>query len=433
MTSTGSSYSIEPDNAPPAPAAATLAIGIVSYNDASTIAGVAGSVREGLDAGIAGFAGTASRILLADAGSTDATIARAKAALGPRASDLVEVAYPRVPGDLLDLPYHGVPGRARALRALFTSAHDLGATSCIVLDGSLQSITARWVTSLAAPVLDGRFDYASPFYSRQPYEGALTKGLVYPLFRALYGVRLRQPATGELGCSSRLLDAYLDDDLWDREGAQTGVDIWLAAAAAAGGYKICEVPLGQRTHHPRGETGLGLETTIVQVVGSLFADLEAREAIWQRVHSSTTVPVIGDVQQVPLAPAEVNLDRLIDSFRLGYRELRDIWSWIIPPRAIVELRKLANAAMDQFRLDDELWAQIVYDFAVGYRMRTLPRDHLLRSLTPLYTGWLASIILQVRELPPEVADARLERLAVAFEAQKPYLMSRWRWPERFRT
>ena len=48
-------------------------------------------------------------------------------------------------------------------------------------------------------------------------------------------------------------------------------------------------------------------------------------------------------------------------------------------------------------------------------------------------GLFASIILQVRELPPEVADARLERLAVAFEAQKPYLMSRWRWPERFRT
>ena len=99
----------------------------------------------------------------------------------------------------------------------------------------------------------------------------------------------------------------------------------------------------------------------------------------------------------------------------------------------VELRKLANAATERFRLDDELWAQIVYDFAVGYRMRTFPRDHLLRSLTPLYTGWLASIILQMRDLPPEVAEARLERLAVAFEAQKPYLMSRWRWPERFRT
>jgi hypothetical protein len=169
------------------------------------------------------------------------------------------------------------------------------------------------------------------------------------------------------------------------------------------------------------------------VVGSLFADLEAREDIWQRVRSSTSVPLIGEAAPTRLAPADVNLDRLIESFRLGYRELRDIWSWIIPPRAIVELRKLANGATERFRLDDELWAQIVYDFAVGYRLRTFPRDHLLRSLTPLYTGWLASIIVQVRELPPEVADARLERLAVAFEAQKPYLMSRWRWPERFRT
>jgi len=63
----------------------------------------------------------------------------------------------------------------------------------------------------------------------------------------------------------------------------------------------------------------------------------------------------------------------------------------------------------------------------------LPRDHLLRSLTPLYLGWLASMILQVRDVPPEGADARIEQLALAFEAEKPYLVSRWRWPERFRT
>jgi len=143
--------------------------------------------------------------------------------------------------------------------------------------------------------------------------------------------------------------------------------------------------------------------------------------------------VIGDEVTMTLEPREVNVERLIESFRLGYRELRDIWSWVVPPRAIVELRKIANGPSDQFRLDDELWAQIVYDFVVGYRLRTLKRDHLLRSLTPLYTGWLASIIPQVRDLSPALAEARLERLAVAFEAQKAYLMSRWRWPERFRT
>ena len=126
-------------------------------------------------------------------------------------------------------------------------------------------------------------------------------------------------------------------------------------------------------------------------------------------------------------------EQIIESFRLGYRELRDVWSWIVPPKTIVDLRHLANTALPVFRFDDELWARIVYDFALGYRLRVLPRDHLLGALTPLYLGWLASFILQTRDGTPEAADARIEQLAVAFEAQKPYLVSRWRWPERFRT
>ena len=55
---------------------------------------------------------------------------------------------------------------------------------------------------------------------------------------------------------------------------------------------------------------------------------------------------------------------------------------------MVELRKLTETPPDRFRFDDRLWASIVYDFALGYSLRVLPRDHLLRSLTPLYTGWL---------------------------------------------
>jgi hypothetical protein len=52
---------------------------------------------------------------------------------------------------------------------------------------------------------------------------------------------------------------------------------------------------------------------------------------------------------------------------------------------------------------------------------------------PLYLGWLASFILQVRDLDAGGVDQRVEDLALAFEAQKPYLISRWRWPERLRT
>jgi hypothetical protein len=86
-----------------------------------------------------------------------------------------------------------------------------------------------------------------------------------------------------------------------------------------------------------------------------------------------------------------------------------------------------------FRLDDALWARIVYDFALGYRLRVLARDHLLRSLVPLYLAWLASFVVEVRDRGDEEVDERIERLAAAFEAQKPYLISKWRWPERLRS
>jgi len=60
------------------------------------------------------------------------------------------------------------------------------------------------------------------------------------------------------------------------------------------------------------------------------------------------------------------------------------------------------------------------------------RDHLLRSLTPLYLGWLASFILAGTNAPESGTEACLERTGQAFEDEKPYLISRWRWPERFR-
>jgi len=78
-----------------------------------------------------------------------------------------------------------------------------------------------------------------------------------------------------------------------------------------------------------------------------------------------------------------------------------------------------------------LWAQVVYDFALGHRLRTINRDHLLRAMTPLYLGWLASYALEMQNATVRAAEQRLEQLCRAFEATKPYLVSRWRWPDSF--
>jgi hypothetical protein len=98
---------------------------------------------------------------------------------------------------------------------------------------------------------------------------------------------------------------------------------------------------------------------------------------------------------------------------------------------LFELRKLSRLKPEQVHMPDELWARIVYDFALAHRLRTINRDHLLRSLTPLYLAWVVSYARELETAGTANVEERIERLALAYEAAKPYLISRWRWPDRF--
>jgi glycosyltransferase involved in cell wall biosynthesis len=425
MDSTGSNSSApaaEPATA--TPAQADVVIALTSYNDERTIAHVARALREGLSQY---FGGAAALIALADAGSTDGTREAARASFD--GAGVIEIDYPRSKG-FVDLPYHGYPGRAAAVRAVLQAAQKAGAKACAFVDAGLDSVQPEWVERLLAPVMRDGFDYVSPCYQRRVNEGAITKAIVYPLFRALYGARLRQPAAGELGCSMALVTHYLDHDLWELESADIGIDTWLASAAVSGGFRTCESPMGVRSAPHKAPVDLA--TAIAHVVGALFIDLEHRVEDWQRIRGSAELPQACRTPDTPMDAGAMNIDGLVDSFRLGYRELREIWTWVLPPRTIVELRKLTETPADRFRIDDRLWAGIVYDFAIGHNLRVMPVDHLMRSLAPLYIGWLASFMNQVGAAPPAQVEERLEQVCLAFEAEKRHLISRWRWPERMR-
>jgi hypothetical protein len=116
---------------------------------------------------------------------------------------------------------------------------------------------------------------------------------------------------------------------------------------------------------------------------------------------------------------------------LGARDLIEIWRLVLPTATLFELGKLSRLAAERFRIPDELWVRIVYDFALGHRLRTISRDHLLGAMTPLYLGWVASYALESESSSAVNVEQRLEQLALAYEAAKPYLVSRWRWPDRF--
>src|SRR5690606_8307570 len=218
------------------------------------------------------------------------------------------------------------------------------------------------------------------------------------------------------------------DRIWDTDMGQVGIDLWLAASAASGGFRLAEAAAPAPAEERKG---LDLDTTVAQLIGMLFSDMERRARVWQRVRGSRPVPRFGHPERQPEAP-EVNVEAFVETFRLAHREMQEVWAEVLPPLAILQWRRLAAVPLESFRVEDRLWVRTVYDFAMGHRLRVIARDHLLRSLAPLYLAWLASFVEEVRHAPMETAEARLERLGSVYETEKPYLLSQWRWPERFK-
>jgi hypothetical protein len=68
----------------------------------------------------------------------------------------------------------------------------------------------------------------------------------------------------------------------------------------------------------------------------------------------------------------------------------------------------------------------VYDFALGHHYSVVHRDHLLRSLVPLYLGRTAAFVIGTRDAGPETSADRVEAVSTCFEREKPYLIERWR-------
>jgi hypothetical protein len=114
------------------------------------------------------------------------------------------------------------------------------------------------------------------------------------------------------------------------------------------------------------------------------------------------------------------------AFARGLRDLGTIWEHVLAPDTLGDVLGLPTDDVERFRLPDDLWARVVYDFALGYHWSVVYRDHLLRSLVPLYLGRTAAYVLATRQRDAAAAEGALAAVADAFEREKPYLVDRWR-------
>jgi glucosylglycerate synthase len=352
----------------------------------------------------------------------------------PTAAELVRVeedanmhllSYPPIAPATPALTAHSIEG---AYRAVFAASAKLGARACGVIASNLDTLTSKWIYWLIQPVLQLDFDLVTPCYADRAFEGLLNSSIISPLTRALYGKRIRHPMGPDFGFSGRLLHRFLGTVSEPRAASRVRPLTWFATEAICGGFQVCQTHVGIRVHPPTD--WMNLSSVLAQILDPLFLDVQQNAAFWQRTRGSQSVPAFGESVSVPEEAGAVDVRRLIESFQLGCRSLQEVWGIVLPPKTVLELSRLARLPADRFRMPDEFWVSIIYDFALGHRLRTISRDHLLRAMTPLYLAWVASYALEL-ETAGAAVEQRLEQLSVAYETGKPYFQSRWRWPDRF--
>jgi hypothetical protein len=313
--------------------------------------------------------------------------------------------------------------------AEFVNAHRLAsendAHAILMLGPGSSSLDSSALSKLANAVITDSTDLSVPRYELPPNAGLINSAILYPLTRSLFANRVRFPLAIDLGLSLRMAERLAAAGQRFSSVNQNESLLWPINEAAVSGYSVGEFDVGARaTPQP---AGVHINAILASVTGSLFADIDTKAAFWQRARPLPQAN--GIVHRVLSADAAPDIAPMLEAFRLAYTNLQEIWSLVLPPNSLIGLKRLSAADSATFQMPNSLWARIVFDFLLAYRLRTINRGHLLGALIPLYLAWVASHInIVAAGTDPE---RHIEAVAAAFEADKPYLVSRWRWPDRF--
>src|SRR5512141_472000 len=299
-------------------------VGIPSFKNAATIGYVVRAAHAGL---VQYFPDLKPVLVNSDAGSSDGTQRVVIETEPPAYVEQILLVHPKNRLSRVSLTYpavDGVAGKGGALRTLFEMAAALEVQALAVVDSDLRSIVPEWIELLAGPILKGGYDFVAPLYARYKYDGTITNTVTYPLTRALYGNRIRQPIGGDFGVSGDLVKHYLELDDWTDDISKFGIDIWMTTSALTGGFAVCQARLGAKVHDPK-DPGSDLGPMFRQVVGTILRLAATHPEAWRGVKGSHDVPAYGFERIIDPPPLEVNAIRLLSEFHGGSLTAADTW------------------------------------------------------------------------------------------------------------
>lgn len=397
-----------------------ILVGLPTHNNAKTVGSVVTTIRSGI---LRGFPRERAVIINADGGSRDGT---PELVTGVSIDDMRPASnlYALRTLHSISTQYDGGAGSGGALRTILAAAELLRAKACLVMSPEAAHLQPEWISNLLRPIYRDGFDLVAPTYRRHKFDGLLTTNLLYPMVRALYGVRVREAYMPEFGFSGRLGSQFLGQNGWHEGNDQAGVELRLTLAAITGGYRICQSFLGEKEHIERRSSDL--VPALRQTVGALFSALETDFPVWSTVTGSKPVPTTGSEQELLLDPIRVNRKRLREMFSTGVAELQSVFQSILSTSTLAELQRIARLGEEEFHYPAELWVRTVYEFAASYQKSVISRDHIIQALAPLFRGRVFTFLVENRNASATEVENNIEGLCLEFERLKPYLLQMWK-------
>lgn len=397
-----------------------ILIGLPTHNDAKTVGTVVAAIQEGL---LRWFPRDRAAIINADAGSRDGT---PDLVVNASIDDVRRRSQSRFTLRTLhaiSTQCGNAPPNGNALRTILAAAELLQARACVLISPESTQIKPDWMPALLQPIYKENCDIVLPTYARHKFDGLLITNLLYPMVRALYGYRIREPYAPEFAFSGRTGTEFLSHASWKDEAVCRGCEVSFTIAAITSGAQLRQSFLGTKPHLEH--TAAELVPALRQTVGVLFSYLEPTFLKWSAVTGSQPVPTTGAEQQFTTDLLRINRKRLREMFSIGVRELESVLRSILKEPTLAELQKLAALAEEEFNYSTELWVKTVYEFAAAYRKSVISRDHIIQALAPLFRGRAFTFLVETRNSPASEVEAKIENLCLEFERLKPYLLEIW--------
>jgi len=398
-----------------------ILVGLPTHNNAKTIGSIVQTIQSGI---LRGFPRERTVIINADGGSRDGT---PELVTGGSIDDVRPASnlYALRTLHAISTKYASSPASEVAFRTILAAAELLRAKACVVMSPESANIEPEWLSKLLRPIYRDGFDLVTPTYRRHKLEGLLITNLLYPMTRALYGLRIREAYSLEFGFSGRLGSQFLEQNVWTDGTEGSGVELRFTLAAITGRYRICQSFLGDKDHIER--RAADLVPALRQTVGTLFSALDPDFPVWSAVAGSQPVASTGANQEVLLTPVRVNRKRLREMFSTGVAELESVFQSILSPPTLAELQRIARSGKEEeFDYPAELWVRTVYEFAASYQKSVISRDHIIQALAPLFRGRVFTFLMENRDASANDVENNIEGLCLEFERLKPYLLQMWK-------